>query len=111
MLCPPHPPAPIVQDWLDRHRHAASFLLHMVGIPISLVGVLLAPIYLALLSWPIFLFALSLFVGGYLVQFLGHAIERSEPGEITAIRQWLARQGPPRVGRGQPDAQAPRLGG
>lgn len=91
MLCPPHTPAPVVEDWLARHRHAASFLLHLVGIPMTLVGVLLAPVYLALLSWPILLFALALFVGGYLVQFLGHALEGSEPGEIAALRRALAR--------------------
>ena len=31
---------------------------------------------------PLFLFALALFVGGYMVQFLGHALEGTDPGEI-----------------------------
>ncbi len=110
MLCPPHPPAPVVEDWLARHRHTASFLLHMVGIPMSLVGVLLGPVYLALLSWKILLFSLGLFVGGYLFQFLGHAVEGSEPGEIAAIRQWLARVGARRRERRQ-QSQAPRFEG
>ncbi len=91
MLCPPHNPAPVVQDWLARHRHPASFLLHILGIPLTLVGVLLAPVFLALVSLPIFLFSLAMFVGGYLVQFLGHALEGSEPGEITHLRRWLAQ--------------------
>lgn len=58
----------------------------------AVTGALLVPIYLVLRSGPIFLFALALFIGGYLVQFLGHALEWSEPGEITAIRQWLGRR-------------------
>jgi uncharacterized membrane protein YGL010W len=90
MLCPPHSPAPVVLDWLERHRHPVSFLLHMVGIPPTLVGVLLAPVSLALLSPALFAFSLALFVGGYLIQFLGHAVERTEPGEIAHLRRWLA---------------------
>jgi hypothetical protein len=89
MLCPPHAPAPVVQDWIERHRHPASFLLHMLGIPPTLIGVLLVPIYFALASVPIFLFSLALFVGGYLIQFAGHAVEGSEPGEVSAIRRRL----------------------
>jgi uncharacterized membrane protein YGL010W len=89
MLCPPHPPAPIVEDWLERHRHPASFLLHIAGIPLTLVGVLLTPVFLALLSVPLFLFSLGMFVAGYALQFLGHALEGSEPGEIASLRQWI----------------------
>ena len=89
MLCPPHAPAPVVEDWLERHRHPASFLLHMVGIPPTIVGVLLIPAYLALLSVPLFLFSTALFVGGYLAQFLGHLLEGSEPGEIAQVRRKL----------------------
>ncbi len=90
MLCPPHAPAPVVEDWLERHRHPGSFLLHLIGIPPTIVGVLLAPLYLALVSLPIFVFSMALFLGGYVIQFLGHAIEGSEPGEITQLRRWLA---------------------
>jgi hypothetical protein len=89
MLCPPHSPAPIVEDWLARHKHLVCFLMHMIGIPPTIVGVLLGPVYLALASLPIFLFSLGLFVGGYAIQFLGHVIEGTEPGEITAIRRMI----------------------
>lgn len=92
MLCPPHAPAPVVEDWLARHRHRACFVLHLVGIPPTIVGVLMGPIYLALGSVPIFLFSLGLFVGGYLIQFLGHVIEGTEPGEISAIRRQLRKR-------------------
>ena len=91
MLCPPHRPAPVVEDWLERHRHPASFLLHMLGIPPTIVGVLLIPAYVATLSLPLFLFSTALFVGGYGLQFLGHLLEGSEPGEITQIRRRLVR--------------------
>lgn len=87
MLCPPLTPAPIVQDWLARHSRPVSFVLHIVGIPPTLIGVLLVPIYLWLLSLPIFVFSISLFVGGYLLQFLGHALEGTEPGEVAYLRK------------------------
>lgn len=92
MVCPPHSPAPVVENWLERHHHPASFLLHLLGIPLTLVGVLLFPIYIALASLPLFLCSVSLFVGGYLVQFLGHVFDRTEPGEITHLRQWIANR-------------------
>ena len=88
MIYPPQPPVPLVQDWIERHRDPRSFVLHMLGIPGTILGVLLMPIYVMLMSVPLFLFALVLFVGGYLLQFLGHALDGTEPGEIKALRIW-----------------------
>ncbi len=89
MLCPPLPPDPLVQGWLARHQGPVSFTLHMLGIPPTIIGVLLLPIYVVLMSVTLFLFALVLFVGGYLIQFLGHALEGSDPGEIILIKRKL----------------------
>jgi uncharacterized membrane protein YGL010W len=58
----------------------------------TLVGILLTPVFLALASVPLFLLSLGLFVGGYLVQFLGHAFDRTEPGEITELRRVFTRR-------------------
>ena len=91
MLCPPLPPDRLVRNWIDRHKGAASFALHMIGIPLTIVGALLVPIYLAAMSFPVFLFALALFIGGYLLQLLGHAIEGSEAGEVTFLKRKLGR--------------------
>ncbi len=91
MICPPLTPAPIVEDWLARHSRPVNFTLHIVGIPLTITGVLLIPVYMILLSLPIFIFATGLFVVGYLVQFLGHALEGSEPGEIAYLRKKLTR--------------------
>ncbi|MDB5349757.1 MAG: hypothetical protein JWN86_1004 [Planctomycetota bacterium] len=91
MICPPLTPAPVVLDWLARHRRPVSLVMHLIGIPLTLMGALLVPVYVALLSRPIFLFSLSLFVVGYLIQFLGHALEGTEPGEILYLRKKLVR--------------------
>lgn len=89
MLCPPQPPSKLVEGWMARHRDPASFVLHMIGIPPTVLGVLLIPVYVWLISLPIFLFALALFVGGYLIQFLGHALEGTDPGEIILLKRKL----------------------
>lgn len=89
MICPPLPPMKLIRNWIERHRDPTSFVLHMFGIPPTILGVLLIPIYVYLFSIPIFLMALALFVGGYLIQFLGHVIDGSEPGEIMYLRRKL----------------------
>jgi hypothetical protein len=91
MICPPYPPSPLVLNWLERHRDPRSFVLHIIGIPLTLMGVLLFPVYVGLLSFPVFLLALSFFVGGYVIQFLGHALDGTEPGEWAALKKWLAK--------------------
>ncbi len=89
MICPPMPPDPLVEGWIARHKGPTSFVLHMLGIPPTIIGVLLMPIYVVLMSVSLFLFALVLFVGGYLVQFLGHALEGTDPGEIIYFKRKL----------------------
>ncbi len=89
MIYPPLEPHRLVTHWLQRHRHPTSFILHMIGIPPTILGVLFVPIYLVLLSLPIFLFALGLFLGGYLLQFAGHFVERTDPGEIIYFKRKL----------------------
>lgn len=89
MICPPLPPSRLVENWLQRHRNPASFALHLIGIPPTILGVLLMPVYIYCLSLALFLFALALFVGGYLIQFLGHALEGTDPGEIIYFKRKL----------------------
>ena len=92
MIATPQSPSPLVNNWIERHRDPRSFVLHLFGIPATILGVLLLPIYSLLLSLSVFLLSISLFVGGYLLQFLGHALDGTEPGEIKGIRYWLARR-------------------
>ena len=44
MLFPPQPLGPLVQNWMIRHRHPISFSLHILGIPPTILGVLLIPL-------------------------------------------------------------------
>jgi hypothetical protein len=89
MLEPPLTPDPRVQRWLLRHPNPTSFILHIIGIPPTFLGVLFVPIYLTLLSVPLFLLALALFLGGFAVQFAGHLLEGTDPGEIIYFKRKL----------------------
>ena len=103
MICPPLPPSRLVENWLERHRNPASFALHLVGIPPTILGVLLMPVYVYSVSLALFLFALALFVGGYMIQFLGHALEGTDPGEVIYFKRKLGLSyvdiAPPRASR------------
>lgn len=91
MICPPLPRAPLVDDWMRRHSHKLSFALHILGIPPTIVGVLLIPIYVGLVSLPIFFVALAAFCGGYMLQFAGHWIDNTESGEMRWIKKQLEK--------------------
>ncbi len=91
MIEPSLPPDPRVRHWLLRHPNPTSFILHMIGIPPTFLGALFVPIYLCRLSWPLFLLALGLFAGGYLLQFAGHYLEGTDPGEVIYFKRKLGR--------------------
>jgi hypothetical protein len=102
MICPPQPDDPIVLHWLERHRNPVSFGLHMVGIPATILGFLFIPIYSWLWSLPVFVLAAFCFFGGFAIQFVGHVVDWTEPGEVAFLRKglmnWLAaRRGGERV--------------
>jgi len=74
-----------VANWYSRHRNPLNFWLHMAGIPACFVA---APLLLILARpW----WALGLFVGGYVLQFVGHAIEGNRSGEEQLVRRLLRR--------------------
>lgn len=65
-----------------RHQNRTSFWLHMIGIPMTVVGVGFA---VAQMWW----WFLALFIGGYLLQFVGHAIEGNDAGELILVKKAL----------------------
>lgn len=111
MIEPPLPPDPRVRRWLQRHPNPTSFVLHMIGIPPTFLGALFVPIYFCLLSPRVFFLALGLFVGGFALQFLGHWLEGTDPGEIIYFKRKLGRPyvefPQPHADRGRPTVGAP----
>jgi hypothetical protein len=77
--------------WLERHQHPVNYVLHLIGIPMTLLSLLVPPILgLALWSW-FWLIGSFLFLGagGYALQFVGHLLEGNDPGEILVVKRWL----------------------
>ena len=71
--------------WMRRHQHQTSIALHVVGIPACFVA---APVLLILQLW---CWAMGSFVGGYALQFIGHAIEGNQSGEEILLRKLLGK--------------------
>jgi uncharacterized membrane protein YGL010W len=63
-----------IDNYKAKHRHPVNKLCHIIGIPMITV------------SWLLFFFnwrwALALFVTGWILQFVGHAIEGNQPAFI-----------------------------
>lgn len=72
-----------IRNWIPRHQNRVNFWLHMVGIPLGYIG---GAVALLLQSWMWFGI---LFVGGYVLQFIGHAIEGNDVGELIPIKRAL----------------------
>jgi len=74
-----------LKNWMIRHQHQASIALHVIGIPACFVA---APILLVMHMWYC---AAGAFIGGYALQFIGHAIEGNQSGEEILLRRLLGK--------------------
>ena len=74
-----------LRNWTRRHQHQVSLVLHMVGIPACFVA---APLLLIVELW---WSAAGAFVGGYALQFVGHAIEGNQSGEEILLRRLMGK--------------------
>jgi uncharacterized membrane protein YGL010W len=64
-------PASFVENYKAKHRHPLNKLSHSIGIPLIVISL---PLFF--LSWR---WALGLFIAGWILQFVGHAIEGNQP--------------------------------
>jgi len=74
-------------DWIgsyaESHQHPLNRLTHTIGIPMILLSLALGLLSILIAGlWP---WALGLFVLGWLLQFIGHAIEGKPP---EFFRDW-----------------------
>ena len=75
----------ILINYYERHRHPVNILLHVIGLPVTFV----VPVILLIkheYNW-----ALASFVIGYALQFLGHAIEGNDAGEMILVKKMLGK--------------------
>jgi uncharacterized membrane protein YGL010W len=74
-----------LDKWLLRHLNPTSIVLHIIGIPACFIA---APILLIPHLW---YWSAGAFVGGYILQFAGHAIEGNQSGEEILLRKLLGK--------------------
>lgn len=60
-----------IQTYRESHTHPLNHLTHFIGIPMIVISL---PLFFW--NWP---WALGLFVGGWILQFIGHFIEGKPP--------------------------------
>ena len=93
----------LIENYKAKHRHPLNKLTHSIGIP------------MIVLSLPLFFFnwrlALALFIVGWILQFVGHAIEGNQPAffknpmYLLVGPMWLARRAAAAVGIHKPSSQ------
>lgn len=70
--------------WLERHQHPFNRGIHLIGIPLALAGVVLFIAW-----WDQWYWGVLAFVGGYLLQWIGHLVEGNDLGEWAGIKRLL----------------------
>ena len=75
----------IVNNYIQRHQNRANQLLHVVGVPLTFV---VSVVFLIEHEW---FWAVCAFVGGYVLQFIGHAIEGNDAGEAVLLKKLLGK--------------------
>ncbi|MDX2199921.1 MAG: Mpo1-like protein [Phycisphaerae bacterium] len=78
-------------NWLERHQTPLSFWLHVVGIPLTILAVVLAGYQLWLWRWDLWWRPTLLLFVGYLLQWLGHWHEGNDMGEVILVKKLLGQ--------------------
>ncbi len=73
-------------NYVQRHTHPLNRLLHLLGLTLTFVVTVVLVIRGVEWWW-----AVSSFAVGYVLQFLGHAIEGNDAGEVVLVKKWLGR--------------------
>ena len=72
-------------NYVARHQNGLNQILHLIGVPLTFV---VSVVFLVRENW---LVAAGCFIAGYLLQFIGHAIEGNDAGEVVLIKKLLGK--------------------
>lgn len=71
-----------LREWRVRHQLPFNFYIHLIGIPLALLGVVL-------LFYQDWYWGIGAIVLGYVLQWLGHRAEGNDVGEWAGIKRLL----------------------
>lgn len=74
-----------LKNYIARHQNRANQVFHIIGVPLTFI---VSAVYLVRQEWGI---ALGCFIVGYILQFIGHAIEGNDAGEMVLIKKMLGK--------------------
>jgi hypothetical protein len=72
-----------IKNYIERHQHPANQVLHVIGVPMTFIVSL---VYAWRGQWD---WAGGAFLLGYVLQFVGHAIEGNDAGETILVKKAL----------------------
>jgi hypothetical protein len=72
-----------IVNYIERHQHPINQVLHVIGVPLTFI---VSVVFLFQHRW---WWALAAFLGGYVLQFVGHAIEGNDAGETILVKRAL----------------------
>lgn len=81
----------IISNWFQRHRHPTSLLLHAVGIPLTIVALVLVVVQLKQGRWDLWWRPVVSVLLGYGMQYLGHRIEGNDMGEMILFKRLMGK--------------------
>ncbi len=81
----------MLDNWFKRHQDKRSLVLHIIGIPLTIIAIpfVIIGIIKGEVVW--YLWAVIFIIVGYGLQFLGHWFEGNDAGEIIIIKKILGR--------------------
>src|SRR5205807_8253536 len=82
---PRRPLRRVLRNWRERHQDPFNFWIHLIGIPMAVIGVLV----LFFLPWELWYVGVGLIVLGYVLQYVGHRVEGNDVGEWAGIKRLL----------------------
>ncbi len=85
-----------IKNYIERHQHPVNQLLHVIGVPMTFIVSL---VYACQSEWT---WAGGAFVLGYILQFVGHAIEGNDAGETILVKKALGLPYVAVIPRGKP---------
>ena len=80
-----------IRDWLVRHQHPSSRVLHAVALPMLALASVLGAVQLANGAWSLWWRPVGLMVISYALQWVGHRIEGNDMGELILVKKMLRR--------------------